>query len=418
MVDFFQEISGTIMRNKLRTFLTGFSVAWGIFILIVLLGAGNGIINAFASQSEGMKMNVMKVYPGQTTKAYQGLKEGRKIRLDNVDLEITQGFTNHVAGVSAFLRQDRISLKHGSDVVNTSLIGVMPNYIENESVYIKGGRFINEQDMKEQRKVIVLHEKTVEMLFGDKEKNVIGEYIDASGINYKIVGIYRDKGSFTPAVYVPYSTLRLVYNKRDQLGSIVLVTKGLASIERNDQFEKEYREAIALHQQFDPTDKSGIWIWNRLKQQIQQENGMEILTNSIWVIGLLTLLSGIVGVGNIMLITVKERTREFGILKALGAKPFAILKLIMVESIVITTLFGYIGLVAGIAVTEYLNVVVGSHIVDLGVASITVFKNPTVDLSIALQATLTLILAGTIAGFFPARKAVMVRPIEALRADS
>ncbi|MGL4853068.1 MAG: ABC transporter permease [Phocaeicola sp.] len=417
MIDFFQEIGGTIMRNKLRTFLTGFAVAWGIFILIVLLGAGNGIINAFASQSEGLKMNVMNIYPGRTTKAFNGLKEGRRIRLDEVDLEVSESFTHHVEQVSASIEQNGIALKKGSDVVSTSLKGVMPNYLETEKIDIIEGRFINQQDMREHRKVIVLHQKTIEMLFGTKEQKVVGEYVDASGVNYKIVGVYTDQGSFSPTVYVPYNTLKLVYNKRDEIGTLILATKNLADIERNEAFETTYRAAIASHQQFDPTDRRAIWIWNRLKQQMQQEEGMGILTNSIWIIGLFTLLSGIVGVGNIMLITVKERTREFGIRKALGAKPFAILRLIIAESIVITTLFGYIGMLLGIAATEYMNMVAGNQVMDAGVFSATVFKDPTVDIAIAIQATLTLVIAGTIAGFFPARKAVMIRPIEALRAD-
>ncbi|MGL5271911.1 MAG: ABC transporter permease, partial [Phocaeicola sp.] len=351
------------------------------------------------------------------TKAYNGLKEGRSIKLNKADLEISAGFTNQVEEASATLSQSGIILKNGSDIVSTSFTGVMPNYIETEPIKIIKGRFVNQYDMEEQRKVLVLHEKTVEMLFGNKEEDAIDRYVDASGINYKIIGIYTDNGSFSPSIYIPYNTLKLVYNKRDQLGDIVLTTKGLASIDRNEQFETEYRTAIATHHQYDPTDRRAIWVSNRLKQQMQQESGMNILTNAIWVIGIFTLLSGIVGVGNIMLITVKERTREFGIRKALGAKPFAILRLIIAESVVITTLFGYIGMVLGIAVTEYMNIVAGNQIMDAGVFSATVFKNPTVDLSIAIQATLTLIIAGTIAGFFPARKAVMIRPIEALRAD-
>ena len=168
---------------------------------------------------------------------------------------------------------------------------------------------------------------------------------------------------------------------------------------------------------FSSTDKGAIWIWNRIKQNLQQQSATKLLNISIWVIGIFTLLSGIVGVSNIMLITVRERTHEFGIRKALGAKPSSILWLIISESIAITTFFGYLGMVAGVAVTEYMNVIAGEKTVDAGAFSVTVFQNPTVDLSIALQATLTLVIAGTLAGFFPARKAANIRPIEALRAD-
>ena len=174
---------------------------------------------------------------------------------------------------------------------------------------------------------------------------------------------------------------------------------------------------FGVHHRFTADDKGAIWMWNRFTQFLQQEKGMRILTIAIWVIGIFTLLSGIVGVSNIMLITVKERTREFGIRKALGAKPISILWLIIAESVTITTFFGYIGMVAGIAATEYMNTVAGNQTVDAGVFTETVFLNPTVDISIAIQATMTLVIAGTLAGFFPARKAVMIRPIEALRAD-
>ena len=196
---------------------------------------------------------------------------------------------------------------------------------------------------------------------------------------------------------------------------MVFLTKGINDLPSSETFEKEYRTAISKVKQFDAEDRSAIWVWNRFSQYLQQQTAIGILKTAIWIIGIFTLLSGIVGVSNIMLITVKERTHEFGIRKALGAKPYSILTLIIAESIAITTFFGYIGMIAGIAVTEYMNVVAGEQVVDVGVASATVFVNPTVDLHIAIQATLTLIVAGTLAGFFPARKAVMIRPIEALR---
>lgn len=418
MIDLIQEIYGTIKRNKLRTFLTGFAVAWGIFMLIVLLGAGNGLIHAFENQAGGMLMNSMKIYPGWAMKPYKGLKEGRGIKLNEKDMEITESFTDNVENVGATLGQDGVNLSYNEDHVSIYLKGVMPNYTRIEPMRMVKGRFINELDMKDKRKVIVLHEKTVEMLFGNKDKEEkIGKYIKASGLTYRIVGIYTDQGSYSPSAYIPYSTLKLVYNQGDRLGTLLFVTKNMETIESNEQFETEYRKAIGAHQRFDPTDRGAIYIWNRLKQYMQQQTGLSILRTAIWIIGIFTLLSGIVGVSNIMLITVKERTREFGIRKALGAKPVSILWLIIAESIVITTFFGYIGMVAGIAVTEYMNMVAGNQVMDAGIISVTVFENPTVDMHIAIQATLTLIIAGTLAGFFPARKAVMVRPIEALRAD-
>lgn len=415
MLDILQEIFGTIKRNKLRTCLTGFAVAWGIFMLIVLLGAGNGLLNALEKQMGNMAMNSMQIRPGWTSKAYQGLKEGRNIKLTERELDITRQMTNHVLNASAMMQQSGVTLSLGKEFTSIRMDGVMPNYSEANGVKIKKGRFINEPDLKEHRKSMVLHEKTIEILFGDKEADAIGKTLNANGMIYRIVGIYTDMGNSSPVAYVPFSTLRLIYNKGEEVASIVFLTKGIESLEESEKFENEYRSIMGQVKQFDATDRSAIRVSNRFKQYVQQETGSDLLRTAIWVIGIFTLLSGIVGVSNIMLITVKERTHEFGIRKALGAKPMSILWLIIAESITITTLFGYIGMVAGIAVTEYMNAVSGAQVVDIGVASATVFENPTVDLHIAIQATLTLIIAGTLAGFFPARKAVMIRPIEALR---
>lgn len=416
MIDIIQEIYGTIKRNKLRTTLTGFAVAWGIFILIVLLGAGNGILNAFEQQSGNMAMNSFQIWPGQTSIPYQGMKEGRNIKLTEKELELTRQMTDHVTHASAILQQGGVNLSYKQDHLSLQLTGVMPNYPETNGLQLKKGRFINQLDMKQKRKVIVLHEKTTEMLFGDKQSEAIGKHINASGIAYQVVGIYTTPmEEFSPTAYLPYTTLQLIYNKGDGIGSLVFLTKDITDLPSSEAFEKDYRTVISKAKQFDAEDRSAIWVWNRFSQYLQQQTASDLLRTSIWVIGIFTLLSGIVGVSNIMLITVKERTHEFGIRKALGAKPHSILTLIIAESITITTLFGYIGMIAGIAWTEYMNKVAGEQVMDIGIASATVFVNPTVDLHIAIQATLTLIAAGTLAGFFPARKAVMIRPIEALK---
>lgn len=418
MIDIIQEIYGTISRNKLRTALTGFAVAWGIFMLIVLLGAGNGLLHAFEQESGDMAMNSIQIWPGRTSMPYKGLKEGRSIQLTEKELKLTRKMDYYVMNASAILWQDGVNLSYKQDHLNIQLTGAMPNYPETNGLKMKEGRFINQLDMQEKRKVIVIHEKTAEILLGDDEKDIIGKYLNASGVAYQIVGIYTTTmQDFSPTAYLPYTTLQLIYNKDEGVGSLVFLTKNISDMESSENFEQEYRSLIGKAKQFEANDRSAIWIWNRFSQYLQQQTANNILRTSIWVIGIFTLLSGIVGVSNIMLITVKERTREFGIRKALGAKPSSILWLIIAESITITTFFGYIGMMAGIAVTEYMNIVSGEQIVDIGVGSATVFVNPTVDLHIAIQATFALIIAGTLAGFFPARKAVMIRPIEALKAD-
>ena len=416
MTELIQEIYGTIMRNKLRTLLTGFSVAWGIFMLIVLLGAGNGLIHAFENQSEGMLMNSMKIYPGMTSEPYKGMKEGRSIYLKESDRALTgSSFPDHILETGATVSKSDVTLTYGKEALSIELDGVLPNYPSLEAIKIKEGRFINKRDIEEKRKVIVLHEKTVKNLFPHTAP--IGKYLNAQGVSYQVVGIYKDQNSFSPSALVPFTTLQTIYQKGDSIDNITFTTQGLANEALNEQFEADYRRTLGLKKQFSPTDDGAIWIWNRFTQYLQQQSATKILHTAIWVIGIFTLLSGIVGVSNIMLITVRERTHEFGIRKALGAKPMSILWLIISESVAITTFFGYIGMVAGIAVTEYMNQVAGKQTMDAGGFSMTFFENPTVDLSIAIQATLTLIIAGTMAGIFPALKAVKIRPIEALRTE-
>lgn len=419
MFDIWQEIYGTIKRNKLRTALTGFAVAWGIFMLIVLLGAGNGLIHAFEKSSSERAMNSIKIFSGWTTKSYDGLKEGRNIQLDNKDLNATeQNFQDNIVSVGATVRQSNINLSFGSEYVNLTLYGVYPNYTEVESVKLSEGRFINDIDLKERRKIIVLHTKTAEILFGKSKTEPIGQSVNANGVVYQVVGLYADQGDRGGNdAYIPFSTLQTIYNKGDKMNNIIFTTQNMETEESNEAFEKRYRKVLASNHRFDPEDDGAIWIWNRFTQYLQQQTGMGILRTAIWVIGIFTLLSGIVGVSNIMLITVKERTREFGIRKALGAKPASILWLIIVESVAITTFFGYIGMVAGIGATEWMNAAFGSQTMDAGIFSETVFLDPTVDIGIAIKATMTLVIAGTLAGFFPARKAVSISPIEALRAE-
>ena len=418
MIDLWQEIYGTIKRNKLRTFLTGFAVAWGIFMLIVLLGAGNGIIHAFEQNASERALNSIRLGSGWTTKSYEGLKEGRRIQMENKDLAATEKyFPDNIITAGATLRQGDVNISFGQEYINISLMGVHPNYVQSEAIKTATGRFINRNDIKERRKVIILHKKSAEILFGKSHTEPVGQFVNAGGVAYQVAGLYEDQGDQSSVAFIPFSTLQTIYNKGDKLNNIIFTTKNLTSEEANEAFEKEYRKAIATNHRFDPTDESAIWIWNRFTNYLQTQNAMGILRTAIWVIGIFTLLSGIVGVSNIMLITVKERTREFGIRKALGAKPFSILWLIIVESVTITTLFGYIGMVAGIGVTEWMNSAFGSQTMDAGMFQQTMFSDPTVDLSIAIQATLTLIIAGTLAGFFPAKKAVSISPIEALRAD-
>lgn len=420
-IDIWQEIISTISRNKLRTFLTGFAVSWGIFMLIILLGSGNGLMNGFTSNFADRANNSVQVSTWKTSKVYQGMQSGRRIELDNNDLSLTETeFRNNIITAGAVLNQGGCTISNGSEYVSSNLAGVYPSYTELEPYKIAEGygRFINDLDINERRKVIVIHPKTAETLF--KKESALGKSVNVNGIMYKVVGIYvANKDRNDQNAFIPFSTAQIIYNKGNALEKILFSTKGLDTKGKNEEFEKKYREAIARHHRFDPTDESAMWIHNRFTQYLETLEAQSIITMAVWVIGIFTLLSGIVGVSNIMLITVKERTKEFGIRKALGASPSSILWLIIFESIAITTLFGYIGMLAGIGVTElaatYFDAMAAAQATE-GM-SFTIFKDPTVDIGIAVQATLVLIFAGTLAGFFPARKAVQIKPIEALKAD-
>lgn len=420
-IDIWQEIISTISRNKLRTFLTGFAVSWGIFMLIILLGSGNGLMNGFTSNFADRANNSVQVSTWKTSKTYQGMQSGRKIDLDYDDLTLTENeFRNNVITAGAMLYQGGCTISSGSEYVSSNLFGVYPSYTEMEPYKIAegNGRFINDLDIRERRKVIIIHPKTAETLF--KKESALGKSVNVNGIMYKVVGVYvANKDRNDQSAFIPFSTAQIIYNKGNALERIIFSTKGLDTKEKNEAFERKYREAIARHHQFDPTDESVMWIRNRFTQYLETLEAQSIITMAVWVIGIFTLLSGIVGVSNIMLITVKERTKEFGIRKALGASPSSILWLIILESIAITTLFGYIGMLAGIGVTEwaatYFDAMAAAQATEE--MSFTIFKDPTVNIGIAVQATLVLIFAGTLAGFFPARKAVQIKPIEALRAD-
>ena len=412
-MELLNEIWQTARRNKLRTTLTGFAVAWGIFMLIVLLGAGNGLINANLKQSDRFLSSSMAVFGGWTSKAYQGLKEGRSVRLHDRDMEITATeFKENVDEVGAqYNTSATISL--GQQYISTTISGIYPNHTKIDKVEILHGRYINDIDIKESRKVLVVGNKQA------KELNCrVGDFVNVGNFAFKIVGIYKEQENGRADAFGSYTAIKRIYGaKTDDIGRIEFTFHGLATEEANTAFEKNYRRRINAEHQAHPDDEDAIWLWNRFTQNLQMEQGIGIIRTALWIIGLFTLLSGIVGVSNIMLITVKERTHEFGIRKAIGAKPWNVLKLIIVESVIITTFFGYIGMVLGIAANEYMNATLGHDTIDTGLFKATMFLDPTVGLDVCIEATMVMIIAGTIAGLIPAFKASRIRPIEALRAD-
>ena len=413
------EVWSTSKRNKLRTTLTGFAVAWGIFMLIFLLGAGNGLINAQLQQSTRFLANSMRVFPGETSKAYKGLKEGRSITLNDRDILISnQTYGQYVDDVGGRLEQYNVNINYGDNyVASQSLVGVAPTHPKIDKTELIAGRFINEIDMKDQRKNVVLSRSQAKELSKDY-RSLVGKNVKISNLNFQVVGIYKDDESRNNTdAFIAYSTIKTIYAKGDDAGSLEFTIKNLKTQEDNEQFEKNYRASINNNHQAAPDDERTIWLWNRYMDNIQMNQGIAIMQTALWIVGLFTLLSGIVGVSNIMLITVKERTREFGVRKAIGAKPWSILKLIITESIIITSFFGYIGMVCGVAANEIMDATIGHTTVDTGLFKAAMFVNPTVGLGTCIGATIAIVIAGTIAGLIPAIKAARIRPIEALRAE-
>ena len=419
MRELIKEIWSTSKRNKLRTSLTGFAVAWGIFMLIFLLGAGNGLINAQLQQSTRFLANSMRVFPGETSKAYKGLKEGRSITLNDRDILISnKTYGQYVDDVGGRLEQYNVNINYGDNyVASQSLVGVAPTHPKIDKTELIAGRFINEIDMKEQRKNVVLSRSQAKELCKDY-RSLVGKNVKISNLNFQVVGIYKDDESRNNTeAFIAYSTIKTIYAKGDDAGSLEFTIKNLKTQEDNKQFEKNYRASINNNHQAAPDDERTIWLWNRYMDNIQMNQGIAIMQTALWIVGLFTLLSGIVGVSNIMLITVKERTREFGVRKAIGAKPWSILKLIITESIIITSFFGYIGMVCGVAANEIMDATIGHTTVDTGLFKAAMFVNPTVGIGTCIGATIAIVIAGTIAGLIPAIKAARIRPIEALRAE-
>ena len=302
--------------------------------------------------------------------------------------------------------------------MSMQIAGVYPVHTQIVKQTMIEGRFINDIDVKECRKVLVLTDKQAKELEPKDYKSLLGKYVKVGNIAFKVVGIYKARDDGSGNAFSSYSTIKNIFAANTPyIGNIEFTFHGLTTEKANEAFEKTYRRKLNANHQAHPEDERSIWIWNNYTQSLQMEQGIAIIRTFLWIVGLFTLLSGIVGVSNIMLITVKERTHEFGIRKAIGAKPWSILKLIIIESVIITTFFGYIGMLLGVAANEYMDATVGHQVTDLGVEKITLFVDPTVGIDVCLEATMVMIIAGTIAGLIPAYKASRIRPIEALRAD-
>lgn len=403
-IDKWQEIFATIRKNRLRTFLTGFSVAWGIFMLIVLLGTGTGLENGIRYQFAGDAVNSLWINAGRTSVGYRGLQPGREIQFRNADREIIG--QRNLESISSRLNlwdinQVNYKNKYGSFNVRACEKGM----VLSEKIIVERGRFINDLDVAEARKTTCLGKLLVAELFGREDP--IGKEVQINGIAFKVVGTFRDDGGEQDMrrAYIPVTTAQKTFTGTDRVAQIVL-TLDAQDMENAQQVENEVKALLADRHNFDPEDKKAIFIWNNMREFKRTMGVITWIRIFVWVIGIGTLIAGIVGVSNIMMIVVKERTKEIGIRKALGATPWSIVSLVLQESVFITAISGYIGLILGIGLLEFSGELIPNS--DF-------FRNPSVDLKIAVYANILLIVAGLLAGFFPARRAAAVQPIEALR---
>ncbi|MDR0710744.1 MAG: ABC transporter permease [Prevotellaceae bacterium] len=418
-LDLWQEIFNTIRTNKLRTFLTGFSVAWGIFMLIILLSAGNGLKNGVMFNFAGRATNSVEVWGGRISIPYKGLPMGRRIRLDNKDFELVDTRVPNAGNIGADLRKFG-TVTFRNEFTSGQARGVYPSIQQIDDIDVQpGGRFINAVDIRDRRKVALINERIKMALF--KKENPVGQYIKMFGAMFQVVGIYDLNSGWgnNNMVYIPFSTAQQLFNKGYGVNSVSFTIDGLNTREGNEQFNVALRKKFAELHRFDPNDMRAVGIHNQMENYLQTMAIFNGISLFLWIIGIGTLMAGVVGVSNIMLITVRERTKEFGIRKALGAPPASILRLILLESVLITGLFGYIGMALGVGASEVISAALEANAASSANMSenMVVLKNPTVDINIALLATLALMVAGVIAGYFPARKAIRITAVEAMRAE-
>jgi putative ABC transport system permease protein len=405
-LEVFQEVIVSIKQNKLRSFLTCFSVAWGIFMLIVLLGSGNGLQNGMASQFSSAMVNSLWMSSDITSLDYNGIKKGRRIDLKNEDQAAISRLSKHIdLSSTRYTIPSTTTLAYKEKYGNYEVRTVMPVYRDIELIKMIDGRFLNDRDQSEYRKCGVISTDIRDYYFA--KENPLGKYIKINNIAFLIVGVFEDKDDWdnNRCVYIPISTAQQIYSAGHNVSLLAVTLKDI-TVEQSKELVVKSKAALAKRHSFDANDPRAVHINNNyenMERSVQMIHAIDIF---VWFIGIGTIIAGIVGISNIMLISVKERTQEIGVRKALGAQPWSIISMVLQESILLTTMAGYIGLVLGVGVLEIANKMIPPN---------KAFINPSADIKVAISATIILIVAGAIAGFFPARQAAMIKPIEALR---
>lgn len=404
--DKWNEIFETLSKNKLRTFLTGFAVFWGIFMLVILLGAGNGLKNGITNQFQDDAINTIWIWGGRTNLAYKGLKPGRRIQLENADYTFVDDLegTDH-SSARFSVRNATASFGNLGGAYQIDAVYPDNSYIENCKQV--SGRYINDNDVKEFRKVTSIGMGVVNELY--KDVDPIGTYIKLNGIPFKVVGVYSEVNNREQMrCYIPISTGQRVFNYNNLLENVQMTTGDL-TVPETVALAESIRENLAKNHHFDINDRRAVYIQNNSENY---QEVLDIITGIklfILIIGAGTIVAGMVGVSNIMTIVVKERTKEIGVRKALGATPLSIIAMVMQESVFVTAIAGYFGLISGIALLEVVS--------NIPALQHDFFSNPQVDINIAIGTTLLLVFAGALAGFFPSRRAAKIKPVVALRDD-
>ena len=407
-IDAWQETLEILRRHKLRTLLTALSVAWGIFMLVILLAAGRGLERGVEYDFRDDAVNSIWIGPGRTSVAYQGQPPGRTVRFENDDVD---AIAKQIAGVERitgrFYLWGEFSVSYGMKTAHFDIRGCHPGHLYIERTQILAGRFINDFDVKGRRKVAVIGPDVREQLFGSRDP--LGEYITIRGVKYKVIGLYADDGAQNELkkIYIPITTAQLVYSAPRQVHHI-MYTVGNANLEQSERMAAATRDLLSRRHRFSPDDKRALRISNGLEQFTKVQEIFAWISVFVWVVGVGTIFAGVVGVGNVMLISVKERTVEFGVRKALGATPWSIVKMVLQEALLVTSLAGYAGLCAGALVVEAVNRYVPEN---------DYFREPQVDFRAALWAVGILVLAGALAGVIPALRAARVHPVVAMRGE-
>lgn len=410
-IERWQEIFDTIRKNKLRTFLTGLSVASGIFILVILLGFGQGMQNGIAKEFAADASNRIWVWTQVTTKEYKGLNPGRPIQLRNEDYGfLERQYEAQLEDRSPLLRVRDVVVNYGKETLGYSVQGISPGYQFIENQFISQGRYINEKDEAQTAKVAVISNK-IKREIAKEGDDLLREYLDISGIRFRIIGVYGDPGGEREEerIFIPISTAQRVFNGANKLDNLSFTMEPAASFDEAVAASMEFSESLKGYLQeahmVAPDDPSAVNVFNTLEEARRYFGLTGNIRLFFWFVGICTIIAGVVGVSNIMLIVVKERTREIGIRKALGAKPWSVIGMILHESIFITTISGFTGLILSMGLLE----VLGPHV------EVDYIVNPSVNLNVALSTVVLLIIAGAVAGFFPAWRAATIHTIEALR---